>query len=1244
MNTRLIAYRGKLTESGCKVNLPGSSYAATPNQITIVVDTADATTLFKEGQRLVSSRGDLYGVIKTVGGATSITLTSLEKTLWDNSNLFYYPEQEFEMDLDEAPSIVVNYNWIDIRDPEKRMGSFSQTIKIPFTDRNNKFFENWFDVNLDTLVFDANTKFTATVFVDTVEQMKGFIQLKAIYLNARQYEIVVFGNSSNFFTAIKDKKLRQAFENVNDAGVITADEQLDHNLTASNVYNSWNAGLTTISPVTTSNDVMYPIIDYGLTPKPLSEGMFVDIFGSGWAWAMSEWTGSSSEWGLTYPNNLKPAIRIQRLLQIIAQKAGYTISSTFLGIAQDGTLSDTQWFSRLFMTLANQHERVKTYYSGLGFQVSMASALTNQTIYGDQNEETGTSVDDENYIWPMSCIRELGFTDESDPNFDPMNTFSVDPETYTAEDGDDWTIQMNTISIPSVGVAGSLGLVDTYLSEVINLTIEFNISFPQFGGSHVQWRDGGAGVYRDFDYGGGTAQMMIYIEYKVDAPGSGDDVGWTTFDSSFFIYMYQRAEVDNYANDWGDGGLQNIPINRSGTISGVTNAGGQVSFRLRFSPGIMGGGMEMTSFDYFKVNINSGMIRTNNIASAGYTNGSYGMQVVMAENMPDIRQSDFVRDLMNRFNLIILNDAENTDNLIIEPYQDYIGGGTTQYWTDKLDISKEQVIKPTSELQKQEFIFQDKEGGDVLNKHYKEQNELVYGYKRELGGEFASGDGKNFSVFAPFIAQGIAQNGDEPWDFYGQSSQGVAIAQMYEVTDEEALGKSSITDGVPRLFYYSGTPVGINGNDGVTGDPRHFRIYAPIGGSTSTATGSNPQGTFPLCTQYNLDDLDTGITSATKQLLWDWVSPSFSYPWWMNNPFGNSATIKGYYYLYWSQYFNEIYNKEARIMECYLNLTPTDISKFEAEAFKNPIYIKNTLWRVLKIDKYLVGGNQSTKVTLLKVIEKLNWDCDGVPDSFNADGTITFINPASGADTTITNLCCEQMNDSWTFQQTDSDTGVGTCYHNLNIPIVDLGYTGTDFEGLDFGSMMIPMPADNFVNNQLQRKQRRVFAQASDLLFSTVTIGTTVAYLGYRGMPQGFSMKQKTMAYVEVDLIGTVVKGTFAHIGAVGYFKYYTLLKRKNKVPTHEGSSGGTQVQKIEGTNFPTTPTINLTNINALTGSIQIAITSSSADHTISWVAKVRILSQKLVGLDGENVYRDFALYQNYSNILFENTDFLEWN
>jgi hypothetical protein len=55
MNTRVVAYRGDLTDSGCKVNLPGSSYPVSPNETTIVVDTEDATTLFKVGQKLVRS-------------------------------------------------------------------------------------------------------------------------------------------------------------------------------------------------------------------------------------------------------------------------------------------------------------------------------------------------------------------------------------------------------------------------------------------------------------------------------------------------------------------------------------------------------------------------------------------------------------------------------------------------------------------------------------------------------------------------------------------------------------------------------------------------------------------------------------------------------------------------------------------------------------------------------------------------------------------------------------------------------------------------------------------------------------------------------------------------------------------------------------------------------------------------------------------------------------------------------------
>ena len=83
---------------------------------------------------------------------------------------------EYELDLQEAPNVVVNYNWIDLKNPDQRKSSFSQTIKIPFSNRNNKFFENYFDVNLEAAVYNAQTKFRAMLFIDSVEQLNGFIQ------------------------------------------------------------------------------------------------------------------------------------------------------------------------------------------------------------------------------------------------------------------------------------------------------------------------------------------------------------------------------------------------------------------------------------------------------------------------------------------------------------------------------------------------------------------------------------------------------------------------------------------------------------------------------------------------------------------------------------------------------------------------------------------------------------------------------------------------------------------------------------------------------------------------------------------------------------------------------------------------------------------------------------------------------------------------------------------------------------
>jgi hypothetical protein len=78
----------------------------------------------------------------------------------------------YNLDLQEAPNVSLNFQFSEIKEPETRKGSYSQTFKLPFTDNNNQFFQDWYNVNLETLVFSTRTKFDAVLYVGAVPQKK----------------------------------------------------------------------------------------------------------------------------------------------------------------------------------------------------------------------------------------------------------------------------------------------------------------------------------------------------------------------------------------------------------------------------------------------------------------------------------------------------------------------------------------------------------------------------------------------------------------------------------------------------------------------------------------------------------------------------------------------------------------------------------------------------------------------------------------------------------------------------------------------------------------------------------------------------------------------------------------------------------------------------------------------------------------------------------------------------------------
>ena len=1093
-----------------------------------------------------------------------------------------YDTTEYNLDLEKNPNVVVNYNWLDLKNPENRKTNFSQTLKLPFSNANNDFFENWFDVNLDTLVYNTKTKFEAVLFVDSIPQLKGFIELKAIYLNARLYEIALFGDTANFFTEIKDKKLKDAFttEDTTDVDLYILSKQLDHKLTLANIVNSWTTGLTTVLGSTT-NDVMYPIIDYGHTQNPYSSAMFFDPSD---LWQMNDLQGDTSEvlntYGFVQASNLKPSIRIQKLFHIIAQKAGYQIKSSFMGIDDTDAstpITDTQFFSRLFMTLSTETTRVQTLHNTsegseapfVGFEANMSS-----------QQQANVPV-----VVPSLALN-LGTVDTAFSNL-IVNNEVYDPNSLYNDQLADW------------GVAGITGLANTPSIKIPNGDND-NALLPS-GSITVQ-------VKLDINISGTTTAGTQIVGCQFSRTWYNQTTGTIAASSDIWVEPDEDQEFIYNAQ------LQATP----GTI---------YYFVLRsqpFTPTGIGATQEV------QVTVNGCTIKTIETGDVDLFGGGLNGEVQMYHNMPNITQSDFVKDLINRFNLVVNTDADNEKLLIIEPYTDYVSGGSTNYWTDKLDVSKEQVIRNTNKLQYKHLKFGDLEDKDILNQRYTDAYGVVYGeYNEFRKNDFAGKEFKNFSVMSPFIAQGIGNWGIN--GVQGSFANGnVAVAYCFEA--EEGEESKPMESMKPKLFYYSGTPIDITGSNPITGTAYNFHILSSqyIENTTDALATNNK---FPLCLQYNLDSLGA-VSSTTKILNWTYYTPSFNSGF-TYNFFGNVYSTHGYYNDYWAEYINEIYSDEARIMDCYLNLSPQDIMTFAGSGFQDTYYIKNTLWRIINISGHLVGGNKSTKVTLLKVVDKLIYECGAIPTITNT-GQITFTDSATGAATQITNSCCEEVNDNWTFVETNTTTGTGTCWTSNPVNnVFSEDANGTPPDMLPMPSLMPNLQTNFNILSTMGNGNNTAF-----YLQAVTSDSSTAESFSYNGIQsQILLLPILTMSYVKVSLIGSIVSGT--NSSKCGYFEYDTLLVSRSGVYNHIGTAGGTLLKTNKDTAF-TTPTVSITNFD--NRGFWNPIITGGANEQVSWIAKVSIMQQPLGDPDSVIVPTSKALYQNSAGILFQDTNNLEWN
>ena len=343
----------------------------------------------------------------------------------------------------------------------------------------------------------------------------------------------------------------------------------------------------------------------------------------------------------------------------------------------------------------------------------------------------------------------------------------------------------------------------------------------------------------------------------------------------------------------------------------------------------------------------------------------------MEFNAPDMRQIDFITSIQKMFNLVFVADKTLPNTLKIEPMVEYIASGNTLDWSQKLDLSKDIMYSPTTDLQKAKFSFTYASDSDFFNSVYTDNGRTYGRYEVteadfEVINEFATGEEKVELAFA--------------------STPSAPVENTDVVVPKFLNSEGQFVQPKPRILYYF-ADFFVNMYDEVSGDVVQTAVKCLNNYSTMNATVT-----------------DSDLNFAPE------IPPHTI----IANPYNNL------YNRWWRNYYRELFDGQARILEGMFALTLNDIFTFQ---FSDKIWIIDSWWRVLDIEGYVVGEQDMTKVKLIRVLD-INNDCDLKPVSANLDQSLNWETP-NGDPATITQDCCLRFGYNW-------NSAKNNCYSQPN--------------------------------------------------------------------------------------------------------------------------------------------------------------------------------------------------------------------
>lgn len=240
------------------------------------------------------------------------------------------------LDVSEDISTLLTFTIDDIKDFSSRNTTFSKTIVLPGTSRNNAVFGNIFQINngnfYDATKTNIGINYNAAksaqcfMFMGGIQVFKGIFRILEIIIDGEriEYECAVFGELGGLIAKLGNKKL----------------EDLDfsaynHIFNVTNIVNSWSAAK--------GSGYYYPLIDYGT------------------------YSINKKDWDI---RTLRPALYVKEYIDKIFTASGYTYQCALFNTPR-------------FKTLVIPHNRrVLTNKSQYALNYAATSQSFNETIDG----------------------------------------------------------------------------------------------------------------------------------------------------------------------------------------------------------------------------------------------------------------------------------------------------------------------------------------------------------------------------------------------------------------------------------------------------------------------------------------------------------------------------------------------------------------------------------------------------------------------------------------------------------------------------------------------------------------------------------------------------------------------------------------------------------------------------------------------------------------------------------------------